>query len=84
MAHVQAELGGGMFLLRSLDFADLFTRDDLSDEQRLFGRTAAEFMKPLRTVTFALSASFSGSSSARRRRTSGDSCARTSGLSNAF
>jgi alkylation response protein AidB-like acyl-CoA dehydrogenase len=38
-------LGGGTFLLRSLDPSDLFTRDDLSDEQRLFGRTAAEFMR---------------------------------------
>ena len=45
MAQARAVLGGGMFLLRSLDPDDLFTRDDLSDEQRLFGRTAAEFMR---------------------------------------
>jgi alkylation response protein AidB-like acyl-CoA dehydrogenase len=34
-----------MFLSRPLDPADLFTREDLSDEQRLFGQTAAEFMR---------------------------------------
>jgi alkylation response protein AidB-like acyl-CoA dehydrogenase len=37
--------GGGAFLTRSLDPDDLITRDALSDEQRLFGRTAAEFMR---------------------------------------
>src|SRR5688572_17778673 len=34
-----------MFLTRSLDPRDLFTREDLTDEQRLFGQTAAEFMR---------------------------------------
>ncbi|HXG90706.1 MAG TPA: acyl-CoA dehydrogenase family protein [Vicinamibacterales bacterium] len=38
-------LGGGTFLTRPLAAADLFTREDLTDEQRLFGQTAAEFMK---------------------------------------
>jgi alkylation response protein AidB-like acyl-CoA dehydrogenase len=38
-------LGGGSFLTRSLDPGDLFTREDLTDEQRLFGQTAAEFMR---------------------------------------
>jgi alkylation response protein AidB-like acyl-CoA dehydrogenase len=37
--------GGGTFLIRSLNPGDLFTRDDLTDEQRLFGQTAAEFMR---------------------------------------
>jgi alkylation response protein AidB-like acyl-CoA dehydrogenase len=37
--------GGGAFLIRPLDPNDLFTPEDLSDEQRLFGRTAAEFMR---------------------------------------
>ena len=37
--------GGGAFLVRSLAADDLFTPEDLSDEQRLFGRTAAEFMR---------------------------------------
>jgi alkylation response protein AidB-like acyl-CoA dehydrogenase len=45
VAQAHAALGGGTFLLRSLDPGDLFTREDLSDEQRLFGRTAAEFMR---------------------------------------
>ena len=37
--------GGGTFLTRPLDPDDLFTRDELTDEQRLFGQTAAEFMR---------------------------------------
>jgi alkylation response protein AidB-like acyl-CoA dehydrogenase len=43
--QVQETLGGGTFLTRSLDPGDLFTRDELNDDQRLFGRTAAEFMR---------------------------------------
>ena len=45
MAQVQEAIGGGTFLTRALVAGDLFTREDLTDEQRLFGRTAAEFMK---------------------------------------
>jgi alkylation response protein AidB-like acyl-CoA dehydrogenase len=45
VAQVQELLGGGTFLIRSLDVDDLFTREDLTDEQRLFGQTAAEFMR---------------------------------------
>jgi alkylation response protein AidB-like acyl-CoA dehydrogenase len=45
VAHVQEVLGGGLFLTRSLDPDDIFTREDLTDEQRLFGQTAAEFMR---------------------------------------
>ena len=45
MTQVHEVLGGGTFLLRALDPQDLFTREDLSDEQRLFGQTAAEFMR---------------------------------------
>ena len=45
MAQVQEVLGGGLFLTKSLKPDDLFTREDLSDEQRLFGQTAAEFMR---------------------------------------
>ena len=45
MTQVQEVLGGGAFLTRSLDPDDLFTREDLTDEQRLFGQTAAEFMR---------------------------------------
>ena len=45
MAPVLEVSGGGAFLVRSLNPDDLFTPEDLSDEQRLFGRTAAEFMR---------------------------------------
>ena len=45
MAPVRDVSAGGTFLTRSLDPDLLFTRDDLSDEQRLFGQTAAEFMR---------------------------------------
>jgi alkylation response protein AidB-like acyl-CoA dehydrogenase len=38
-------VGGGRFLVSALDPADLFVREDLSEEQRLFGQTAAEFMR---------------------------------------
>ena len=44
-APVRDVSGGGTFLIRSLDPDLLFTRDDLTDEQRLFGQTAAEFMR---------------------------------------
>ena len=36
---------GGQFLAAAVDAADVFTREDLSEEQRLFGQTAAEFMR---------------------------------------
>jgi len=36
---------GGTFLIRTLNPEELFTREDLTDEQRLFGQTAAEFMR---------------------------------------
>jgi alkylation response protein AidB-like acyl-CoA dehydrogenase len=45
VAQVREAVGGGTFLTRSLDPNDLFTREDLSEEQRLFGQTAAEFMR---------------------------------------
>jgi alkylation response protein AidB-like acyl-CoA dehydrogenase len=43
--HAQDVAGGGRFLIRPLNPDDVFTREDLSDEQRLFGQTAAEFMR---------------------------------------
>src|SRR4029453_4192846 len=43
--HAQDVPGGGRFLIRSLNPDDVFTREDLSEEQRLFGQTAAEFMR---------------------------------------
>ena len=45
MAPVLEVSGGGAFLVRSLDPDDLFTPEDLTGEQRLFGRTTAEFMR---------------------------------------
>ena len=45
MTHVQDRVGGGTFLTRALVAEEMFTRDELTDEQRLFGQTAAEFMK---------------------------------------
>ena len=36
---------GGQFLTTSARADDVFVREDLSDEQRLFGQTAAEFMQ---------------------------------------
>jgi len=45
VAPVLEKSGGGAFLVRSLNPDDLFTPEALSDEQRLFGRTAAEFMR---------------------------------------
>jgi alkylation response protein AidB-like acyl-CoA dehydrogenase len=45
VTQVQEVRGGGTFLTRSLEPDDIFTREDLSDEQRLFGQTALEFMR---------------------------------------
>jgi alkylation response protein AidB-like acyl-CoA dehydrogenase len=44
MADTQT-LIGGQFLTTSVDARDVFTREELTDEQRLFGQTAAEFMR---------------------------------------
>jgi alkylation response protein AidB-like acyl-CoA dehydrogenase len=45
MAQVHDTVSGGRFLTRSTDAGDVFTREELTDEQRLFGQTAAEFMR---------------------------------------
>jgi alkylation response protein AidB-like acyl-CoA dehydrogenase len=45
MAHTQQAIGGGQFLTVGVGPDDIFTREDLSEEQRLFGRAAAEFMR---------------------------------------
>jgi len=57
---VQTELrpaAGGKFLTRDIGARDIFTREDLTEEQRLFGRTAAEFMRqevlPVETRLYA-------------------------------
>src|SRR5215831_18374333 len=45
MTHAHATLTGGQFLTTDVRPDDVFIREDLSDEQRLFGQTAAEFMQ---------------------------------------
>src|ERR1041384_7690463 len=37
--------GGGRFVTESIGPGEIFTREDLTEEQRLFGRTAAEFVE---------------------------------------
>ena len=44
MADTQTMMGG-QFLTTSVDARDVFTREELTDEQRMFGQTAAEFMR---------------------------------------
>jgi alkylation response protein AidB-like acyl-CoA dehydrogenase len=36
---------GGQFLTTTVSAAEVFTREELSEEQRMFGQTAAEFMR---------------------------------------
>jgi len=45
MTQANATLTGGQFLTTDARPDDVFIREDLSDEQRLFGQTAAEFMR---------------------------------------
>src|SRR5438552_1527664 len=46
MTHTQAQpTTGGQFLTTSTHADDVFVREDLTEEQRLFGQTAAEFMQ---------------------------------------
>ena len=45
MAYVDDITREGGFLTQTVRADDLFTRDELSEEQQLFGRTAAEFMR---------------------------------------
>jgi alkylation response protein AidB-like acyl-CoA dehydrogenase len=42
--QIQAPATGGQFLTTTANAADVFVREDLSDEQRLFGQTASEFI----------------------------------------
>ncbi|MGQ0734845.1 MAG: acyl-CoA dehydrogenase family protein [Acidobacteriota bacterium] len=44
MAEVKVAIGGS-FLTEAIEVGELCTRDELTDEQRLFGQTAAEFMR---------------------------------------
>jgi alkylation response protein AidB-like acyl-CoA dehydrogenase len=45
MTRVDDIIGAGGFLTQTLHASDLFTREELTEEQQLFGRTAAEFMR---------------------------------------
>jgi alkylation response protein AidB-like acyl-CoA dehydrogenase len=45
MTRVDDTIGAGGFLTQTLHASDLFTREELTEEQQLFGRTAAEFMR---------------------------------------
>src|SRR5436190_23444750 len=45
MAQTQATTVGGQFLMTAVRADEVFTREELTDEQRLFGQTAAEFMQ---------------------------------------
>src|SRR5438093_8388883 len=45
MTQTQTPVSGGRCLTTTLDADDVFIREELSEEQRLFGRTAAEFMQ---------------------------------------
>ena len=44
MAETQT-ITGGQFLTTTVSAADVFTREELTEEQRMFGQTAAEFMR---------------------------------------
>jgi alkylation response protein AidB-like acyl-CoA dehydrogenase len=43
-AHAAVSGSGGQFLTSTAGAGEVFVREDLSDEQRLFGQTASEFM----------------------------------------
>ena len=45
MTQAQEAITGGQFLTTAVNADDVFTREELTDEQRLFGQTAAEFMQ---------------------------------------
>jgi alkylation response protein AidB-like acyl-CoA dehydrogenase len=44
MTQAQEAITGGQFLTTAVNAGDVFTREELTEEQRLFGQTAAEFM----------------------------------------
>src|SRR5258706_3562513 len=45
MSQPQAPAAGGQFLTTAVSSKDVYVREDLTEEQRMFGRTAAEFMQ---------------------------------------
>src|SRR5438128_925336 len=45
MTQTQTPITGGRFLTTTIEADDVFIREELSEEQRMFGQTAAEFMQ---------------------------------------
>jgi alkylation response protein AidB-like acyl-CoA dehydrogenase len=45
MSQTQAPVAGGQFLTTAVSPNDVYVREDQTEEQRLFGQTAAEFMQ---------------------------------------
>jgi alkylation response protein AidB-like acyl-CoA dehydrogenase len=45
MHPTQTDVTGGQFLATTIAPDDIYTREDLTEEQRMFGQTAAEFMR---------------------------------------
>jgi alkylation response protein AidB-like acyl-CoA dehydrogenase len=45
MSQTQAPVAGGQFLTTAVNPKDVYVREDLTEEQRMFGQTAAEFMQ---------------------------------------
>jgi alkylation response protein AidB-like acyl-CoA dehydrogenase len=45
MSQTQAPAAGGQFLTTAVSPKDVYVREDLTEEQRMFGQTAAEFMQ---------------------------------------
>src|SRR6516164_5077382 len=45
MTQTHATVSGGQFLTSTVEVGEMFIREELSEEQRLFGQTAAEFMQ---------------------------------------
>ena len=45
MSRTQTTVSGGQFLTTAVNAGDVFIREELTEEQRLFGQTAAEFMQ---------------------------------------
>ena len=37
-------LKGGEFIIKETNFADVYTRDELTEEQRMFAQTTADFI----------------------------------------
>lgn len=47
MADVKAKIKGGAFLLQNANIADVFTPEDMNEEQRMIGETTRDFAKKI-------------------------------------